>query len=78
MAPFVNYMHSLELAVHPYTFADDHLYYTSSAVDEAQLYVDKGVDGLFCEFPHSTFNLFSLMGSKADFPTSELSAFLQI
>jgi len=61
--------------VHPYTFQDDNLQYTSSAVDEVQLYINAGVDGLFNEFPHSTYNLFTAFGTQADFPPS--SVFLQ-
>jgi len=67
-SPFIEKMHELELAVHPYTLQDDMLHYRSTAYDEAQLFVDKGVDGVFLEFPHSEHDLFSHMGSKANFP----------
>ena len=70
-------MHEFELAVHPWELQDDHLKYNSTKVwDEAQLYVDKGVDGLFVEFPHTTFTMFQAMGTKAGFPM-DLSEFTQ-
>ena len=68
-SPFIAQMPSLELAVHPYTFQDDRLVYRDTVYDEAQLYVDKGIDAVFCEFPHSVNDLFTHMGSKANFPS---------
>ena len=38
--------------------------------NEASLYVNKGVDGLFVEFPHSQLVILQHLGSKADFPSS--------
>ena len=67
-SPFVDQMHSLDLSVHPYTFKDDALVYMDTIDQEVQLYVTKGVDGLFTEFPLSTLSLFNLFGSKANFP----------
>ena len=66
-------MHSLELAVHPYTLQDDKLKYRDSAYDEQQLYIDKGVDGVFCEFPHSVNDVFTHLGSNAQWPTTQES-----
>ena len=63
MSPFIQMAHANGMAVHPYTFQDDNLKYTSSAVDEVQLYINAGVDGLFNEFPHSTYNLFTAFGT---------------
>lgn len=54
---FVTLMHSLELAVHPFTLQDDILIYRESAFEETKLYVEKGIDGIFCEFPLSTYTL---------------------
>ena len=68
---FISQMHELGLAVHPYTLQDDKLVYKSTAYDEVELYVDKGVDGVFLEFPHSDFDLFVHMGSESGFPASE-------
>ena len=38
------------------------------------MYVDAGIDGIFCEFPHSTFDVFTHMGSKAAWPTETEAA----
>jgi len=51
---FIDEMHALDLAVHPWTMRDDHLVYMDSAIEETLLYLTKGVDGLFTEFPHTT------------------------
>jgi len=69
-SPFIKQMHALELAVHPYTLQDDRLVYRDNAYDESQLYVDKGIDGVFCEFPHSESDMFTHMGTKANFPST--------
>ena len=69
-SPFITQMHELELAVHPWTLQDDILVYRSSAYDEAQLYVDKGIDGVFCEYPHSENEMLTHIGTKANFPSS--------
>ena len=65
---FITHMHELGLAVHPYTVQDDKLKYRDTAYDEAQLYVDNGSDGVFCEFPHGKYDMFKHMGSSAAFP----------
>jgi glycerophosphoryl diester phosphodiesterase len=52
---FIEKMHSLDLAVHPYTLKDDNLDYRNNAFAETQLYVDNGIDGLFTEYPETTF-----------------------
>ena len=76
MSPFIQIAHAHNMAVHPYTFQDDALKYTASAVDEVKLYISAGIDGLFNEFPHSTYNLFTAFGTQANFPASSQS-FLQ-
>ena len=48
---FVDEAHSYNLAVHPYILQDDDLKYAKDPVEEALAYLNKGVDGLFCEFP---------------------------
>lgn len=68
MSPFIQIAHAHDLAVHPYTFQDDNLIYTSTPVDEVHLYINAGIDGLFNEFPHSTYNLFDAFGTTANFP----------
>ena len=65
---FVRHMHDLGLAVHPWTLKNDRLVFKKTAAAEHQLFVEKGVDGVFTEFPHSTLVLFEHFGSKADFP----------
>lgn len=67
---FIQQMHDLELAVHPYTVQDDKLHYESKVYDETELYVNKGVDGLFVEFPHTQYVLLNHFGSKANFPAA--------
>jgi len=67
---FVEEAHANQLAVHPYTLRDDQLVYTDSTVAETKLYIDKGCDGVFTEFPHGTYNLFLAFGSKANFPST--------
>ena len=67
---FIEQMHDLDLAVHPYTDQDDHLKYKDTVYDEAALYVNKGVDGLFVEFPHSQYVILQHLGTKANFPSS--------
>lgn len=71
LSDFINVCHARQMAVHPYTFKDDHLTYTATPQTEAQFYVDKGVDGLFTEFPHSTLDMFTIMGTKSPFPENE-------
>lgn len=71
MAPFIQLAHAHNLAVHPYTFQDDNLHLADNAWDEVQMYVNAGIDGLFNEFPHSTYNLLSVFGSKANFPPQD-------
>lgn len=65
---YIRQMHKLELAVHPYTDQDDHLHYEKDVYDEAAHYVNKGVDGLFVEFPHAQLVILEHLGTKADFP----------
>lgn len=43
---------TLKLKVHPWTQQDDMLKHTSNPVDETLYYLNRGVDGMFVEFPH--------------------------
>ena len=52
---FVRECHSLNLLVHPWTLQDDKLRYATNSVDEVKVYIQKGVDGIFTEFPQSTY-----------------------
>jgi len=52
---FIQEAHSLGLGVHPYTMQDDMLKFMSNPIDEHILYLNKGVDGIFTEFPHTTY-----------------------
>ena len=65
----IKQMHERDLAVHPWTFQDDNLTKKSTAYEELKLYVDSGIDGIFTEFPHSSYALLENLGSKADFPS---------
>lgn len=69
---FVEVAHTHFLSVHPYTVQDDNLRYRDTAYDEAQLYVDNGVDGVFCEYPHGKFDMFTHMGTKAAYPPAQI------
>ena len=71
---FVDRMHSLDLAVHPYTLRNDQLHFRDTAYGETKLYADKGVDGVFTEFPSSTFAIFENLGSQANFPSQDKSS----
>ena len=52
---FIQECHSLGLLVHPWIMQDDILQYTNSSIDETKVYLVKGVDGIFTEFPQSTY-----------------------
>ena len=67
---FIETMHSYELAVHPYTLKDDNCQYRDNSFLETQLYVDNGIDGVFTEYCHTTYELFLGFGSKANWPTT--------
>ena len=67
---FITEMHNRDLAVHPYTLHDDSLVYMSTAWEETLLYITKGVDGLFTEFPGATYDQFAAIGTKSDFPAA--------
>jgi len=48
---FLATMHSLDLAVHPWPLRDDRLRYRDTAYLETKMFLDKGSDGYFVEFP---------------------------
>ena len=50
---YIKQMHDLDLAVHPYVDQDDMLTDGNTVYEEAEMFVNKGVDGIFCEFPHT-------------------------
>lgn len=64
--------HSLDLAVHPYILQDDVLHYTKSPIDETLLYLTKGVDGIFTEFPHETYSIYNDHLEDGTFPKVKL------
>jgi len=68
-SPYIAKMHALNMAVHPWEIQDDELQYEKIVYDETERYINKGVDGVFVEFPHIQFVLFEHFGSKANFPT---------
>ena len=51
-------MHTRGLAVHPYTLQDDHVVYTANGTNETEMFVNKGVDGIFTEFVSATYTVF--------------------
>ena len=62
---FIQECHKLGLLVHPWTLQDDKLRYTSNSVDEVKVYVQKGIDGIFTEFPQSTYqSILHFTGSR--------------
>ena len=67
---FVDDAHAAELAVHPYSLQDDMLKWTPLPIDEHELFLSKGVDGIFTEFPHTTKASFSYFKSNTNFPAS--------
>ena len=74
---FIEKMHSLNLAVHPYTLKNDNLQYRKNAFLETQLYVDNGIDGVFTEYPQTTYEILTGLGSKAAWPPVTPAAFGQ-
>jgi len=66
---FVLEAHSHDLGVHPYEIRDDFLGYEDNIMEEHKLFVTKGVDGLFTEFPHTTFAAFTYFPSSNTFPS---------
>ena len=63
-------MHDLKMAVHPWEIQDDELKFEDTVYEEVSRYINKGVDGVFGEFPHAQYTLFQHFGSKANFPAS--------
>ena len=61
---FINYMHSLDLQVHPWTLRDDELLYRDNSAAENALYFNKGVDGIFTEFVSTTWNVFETLANQ--------------
>ena len=48
---FLATMQSLDIAVHPWPIRDDRLLYRDTAYLETKMYLNKGSDGVFVEFP---------------------------
>ena len=65
---FVEEAHSLDLAVHPYTQQDDMPRWAKTPLDEHEIFINKKVDGLFTEFPHTTKAAFQYHKSNNTFP----------
>ena len=57
---FIEKCHELELKVHPWVMQDDFLQFTKNSIDENMVYVNKGVDGMFTEFPETTLQTYLL------------------
>ena len=56
---FIAMMHSLDIAVHPWPLKDDYLNYRKTAYAETKMFVNKGVDGFFVEFPADSLKWFT-------------------
>ena len=61
---FMEYAHSLDLQIHPYTLQDDMLKYTDNPIDEALVFLKAGVDGLFCDFTENALVTFEDYAGK--------------
>lgn len=53
---FIDECHAKDLNVHPWYIQDDKLAYGNDSISETQIWVNKGVDGIFTEFPESTLS----------------------
>ena len=51
--------HAHGLAVHPWVLRNDELYFTDNAIKENQFYWEVDCDGIFTEFPETTWAVFS-------------------
>lgn len=71
---FIEEAHSHGLAVHPYTLQDDMLVYTNNPIEENLMYMVKGVDGIFTEFPHMTYSVYTQFMGSNSFPQSYIEA----
>lgn len=69
---FVEDAHKHGLAVHPYTLQDDMLIFTGNPIEETMIYLNKQVDGIFTEFPHMTYSVYTQFKGKNRFPQSYL------
>ena len=56
--------HRLGLQVHGYIFQNDYLYFENDAISELDLWLAKGVDGVFTEFVQSTYDHFMNIESQ--------------
>jgi len=71
---FIEEAHSLGLGVHPYILQDDTLVYTKNPIEETKMYMNKMVDGIFTEFPHMTYSVYTEFKSSNTFPKSYIDA----
>lgn len=71
---FIEEAHKYGLGVHPYTLQDDMLLYTSNPIQETLVYLNKHVDGIFTEFPHMTYAVYTQFYGKNRFPQSYIDA----
>jgi glycerophosphoryl diester phosphodiesterase len=61
---FIQECHDLDLNVHPWILQDDILHYSSNSIDETTIWYNKGVDGLFTEFPENTLQVLEHLTGK--------------
>jgi len=62
---FIEECHALGLKVHPYVLQDDMLLHSDNAIKEHEIWYNKGVDGIFTEFPETTLQSFRYLTSKS-------------
>ena len=67
---FVELAHNLGLGVHPWVIQNDILTYTDNILSEHELYIAKKVDGIFTEFPQTTYAAFTFFEYINAFPSN--------
>ena len=58
-------MHELGLAIHPWPLQDDKLIYRPKAHAETKMFIIKGIDGYFAEYPIDTYRWFTDLGNRS-------------
>ena len=63
-------MHALNMSVFAENLRDDRTVWAKTPEAELQLIVNKGVDGIFGDYPNSLFFGTSILGSQSNWPES--------
>ena len=53
------------VAIHPWPLQDDKLIYRSLPYEETHMFVVKGIDGYFAEYPIDTYRWFTDLGNRS-------------